>query len=143
MKKLIFVISLCYFSFNVLAQKKVLKDVAATQELSKKTTSLFSEYKITDLFKELIQYWPIPDNEVDLLEQKTLTQLNVIKDRFGKPIGIAKVNEETVLDFGIRETYLIRYENTALRLIITYYRNDKGWIINTFKWDDSFSLEFK
>jgi len=37
---------------------------------------------------------------------------------------------------------LIRYEYTAIRVKIIYYQNKDGWIVNSFKWDDTFSEEF-
>ena len=40
------------------------------------------------------------------------------------------------------ETYLIRDEYTAIRVKIIYYQNKDGWIVNSFKWDDTFSEEF-
>jgi hypothetical protein len=77
------------------------------------------------------------------LKLKTIKYLNLIEERFGAPIGSLKVKNETISDVATRETYLIRYENTAIRLIFTYYKNDKGWIVNAFKWDDSFGEEFE
>jgi len=76
-------------------------------------------------------------------QEKTIKYLNLIEDRFGNAIGSVKVNHETISDMAIRETYLVKYEFTAIRCIFTYYKNDKGWLINAFKWDDSFSEEFK
>ena len=51
--------------------------------------------------------------------------------------------EQNIQDTAFRETYLLKFENTALRLIFTYYKNSKGWIINAFKWDDNYDEEFK
>jgi len=67
----------------------------------------------------------------------------MLKLRFGNPIGYAKIKEEHILDLVIRETYLIRYDYTAIRLKFTYYKNNNGWIINSFKWDDSFDEELE
>ena len=120
-----------------------MKNEKETQELSKKVVALFNENKISESFGELAPYWPLPQNEFESLESKTIKYLNLIEDRFGKSVGTLKVNNETISDIAIRETYLIRFENTAIRLIFTYYKNDKGWIVNAFKWDDSFTEEFK
>ena len=68
--------------------------------------------------------------------------MNLIVDRFGPSIGIVKVKTETIADIAIRETYLIRYEYTTIRVKIIYYQNKDGWIVNSFKWDDTFSEEF-
>ncbi|POY35980.1 hypothetical protein C3K47_12300 [Solitalea longa] len=143
MKKTIIVALLSFFFIQVQAQVKYLKDEAATQDLSKKVTQLFLENKISTSFSELILYWPLPKNEVDALEEKTIKYLNLIEERFGKPIGLLKISNEKIADIAIRETYLIRYENTAIRLKFTYYKNNNGWILNAFKWDDSFTEEFK
>lgn len=143
MKLTLTIIALTFISLTLSAQEKFLKGIPETQELSKKVVKLFNENKITESFKELSLYWPLPQNELESLEEKTIKYLNLINERFGSSIGTVKVNNETINDFAIRETYFIRYEHTAIRLKFTYYKNDKGWILNAFKWDDSFSEEFK
>jgi len=142
MKKTIIAISLL-LSVSLFAQDKYLKSDKETQELSKKVVELFEKNKISDSFKELTPYWPMPQNELESIEEKTIKYLNLIEQRFGKSIGNLKVKNETISDIAIRETYLVRYEYTAIRVIFTYYKNDNGWIVNAFKWDDSFTEEFK
>ena len=68
--------------------------------------------------------------------------MKILRDRFGKMESVIKVNEETIKDFALRETYILKFENSAIRLMYTYYKNEKGWILNGFKWDDSFDDEF-
>ena len=142
MKHTIAILTVLLLSSAACAQEKFLKNDTETQELSKKIVLLFSENKISQAFKQLTPYWPMPENEIESLEEKTLKYLNLIEERFGKAIGTLKVKNETISDIAIRETYLIRYENTAIRVIFTYYRNENGWIVNAFKWDDSFTEEF-
>ena len=143
MKKPLILAFLVFICLNLSAQEKYLKDVSQTQELSKKIVGLFNDNEISNAFQELTLYWPIPQNEINALEEKTIKYLNLINERFGKSIGTLKVKNETIADVAVRETYLIRYENTAIRLIFTYYKNDSGWIVNAFEWDDSFAAEFK
>lgn len=143
MKQMLVITILTFISLNLSAQGKYLKDVSETQELSKKVLKLFSDNKISESFKELSFYWPLPQNEIDALEEKTIKYLNLINERFGKSIGTVKVKNETIADIATRETYLIRFENTAIRVIFTYYKNDNGWIVNAFKWDYSFTEEFE
>ena len=143
MKKTLAILIVTLLSLTSIAQDKFLKSETETQELSQKIVLLFSQNKISESFKQLKPYWPMPENEIESLEEKTLKYLNLIEERFGKPIGTLKVKNETISDIAIRETYLIRYENTAIRVIFTYYRNENGWIVNAFKWDDSFTEEFK
>ena len=136
-------IALSFMRLWLFAQEKYMKDINETIELSKKVVSLFNDNKISESFDQLTPYWPMPQNELESIEEKTIKYLNIIEQRFGKSIGTIKVKNETISDIAIRETYLIRYENTAIRLIFTYYRNNYGWIVNAFKWDDSFTEEFK
>ena len=131
------------FALNSNAQTQTLKDKAQTQELSKKVTALFQEKKVSECFKQLSIYWPMPQNEIDGLQENTIKYLNIISERFGKAIGTLKIKDETISDIAIRETYFVRYERHAVRLIFTYYKNDNGWILNSFSWDDSFATEFK
>lgn len=125
------------------AQIKVLNSQQETRALSNKVTELFRNNEIAESFEELGTYWPLPENELDAIEEKTIKYLNILKGRFGDPIGTVKVKEEKIADVAIRETYLVRYQNTAIRLKFIYYKNDEGWIVNAFKWDDSFTEEFQ
>lgn len=143
MKNTLIAIALTIVSAGAFAQDGYLKDVKETQELSKTVVGLFEKNKISQSFELMTPYWPLPENELISLEEKTIKYLNIIDERFGESIGNLKVKNETISDIAIRETYLIRYENTAIRVIFTYYKNDNGWIINAFKWDDSYDEEFK
>jgi hypothetical protein len=143
MRKTLFAITLSITSLGLFAQDNYLKNENETQELSKKVVSLFGDNNISESFDELTPYWPLPQNEIESLEEKTIKYLNLIQQRFGESIGTIKVKNETISEIAIRETYLVRYANSAIRLIFTYYKNDNGWIVNAFKWDDSFIEEFK
>lgn len=143
MKRVIILFIFLLFSVGFSAQTKYLNGTTATQKISKKVAILFKDNKITEAFKELTPYWPMPKNELESLESKTIKYINIIEERFGKSIGVLKLKNETILDIAIRETYIVRYSKSAIRLIFTYYKNNNGWIINAFKWDDSFEEEFK
>ncbi len=143
MKHVLVVLTLVLSSLSAFAQDKYLTDVDATQKLSKEVAQLFYDDYITVAFKKLTPYWPLPEDEIEALEEKTIRYLNMLDDRFGKKTELLKLKDERVGDFALRETYLIRYELSAIRLIFTYYKNDKGWIVNAFKWDDKLSEEFE
>ncbi len=143
MKTLLIASIISFSSLSLFAQDKYLTNISETQELSKEVVLLFSENKISESFEQLSPYWPLPENEISSLEEKTIKYINILGQRYGKSIGVLKIKNETISDIASRETYLIRFEYSAIRLILTFYKNDKGWIINAFKWDDSFTEEFK
>jgi hypothetical protein len=132
-----------FFCICANGQTKYLKSEESVKELSKKVAGLFKEDKISAAFDELKGYWPLPENEVEGIQEKTIKYINLIGERFGNTIGVLKVKEEKIGEIAIRETYLVRYQYSAIRLIFTYYKNENGWIVNAFKWDDSYTEEFK
>jgi hypothetical protein len=138
-------LSLCAcLLFNVChAQQKFLKTADEARALSKKSVELFQQSKVGESFDAIKTYWPLPDNEIDMLSGKTLSSMNLIGTRFGKIDNFVKVKEETITDTAIRETYLLKYEFHALRFVYTYYKSSKGWILNGFSWDDKYTEEFK
>lgn len=126
------------------AQEKFFKSADEARAFSQKTANYFKDNsKVPEFFKEIKKYWPLPQNEIDGLEEKTVQYMNLLQARFGKTESVVKVNEEVIKDFAVKETYILKFENSAIRLIFTYYKNNNGWIINAFKWDDSFSEEFR
>lgn len=143
MKKTILVSILSLFTFSLFAQNETLESKIETQKLSKKVADLFKDNKITESFEMLKQYWPLPENELDALEEKTIKYMNILENRFGKRLDVTKIKDENISDIALRETYIMRYSFSALRIVFTYYRSENGWFINSFKWDDSFTEEFE
>lgn len=130
-------------SHNIYGQIAVLKDENQAKALSKRIADLFTRDSLAEMFKQMETYWPIPKDEIESLERKTISTMNTIGERYGTPIGNLKIRENRINDFALKETYLIRYTYHALRIIVIYYRNNSGWIINSFTWDDSFQEELK
>ena len=144
MNKYYLFFAMLMISFGGFSQKtKTMKNVDQTIELSADVVSFFMKDKYTDAFESLMKYWPMPQNELADLQTQTVKYMNILDARFGEKQAYSKVRNEVIEDFVIRETYLIRYEKSAIRLIFTYYKNDDGWIVNAFKWDDKFSEEFE
>lgn len=135
----LFLLSSCYHS---LAQDKTLPNLDKAKQLSSEAAELFKEEKITELVKKLAPYWPISDSEIESFVDKTNNNLALIKESYGSPFAVRKIKEQSISDISFRETYLVQYNKSAIRLIFTYYHNEKGWILNSFKWDDSFMEEF-
>lgn len=136
------ILVVCLSSSALFAQEKTLKDIPATQNLSTEVVALFAENKITKAVNLLVPYWPISDGEVEDFTTKTIKYFNIFDQNYGKPFGTVKVKNETIGEIALRETYFIQFEYTAVRLIFTYYKGKEGWILNSFKWDDSFTEEF-
>ncbi len=129
--------------YSTTSHSKVMKTLQETFALSDTVTEMFKDNFLIEAFDLLERFWPLPKNEVDVLKEKSVKMMNTISDRYGDAIDYSLVRNEAISDIASRHTYLIRYENHAIRLLFTFYRNDKGWILNSFKWDDSFEQEFR
>ena len=143
MKHLIPISALCIISITLHAQDKYLSGIQDITKLSEKVLGLFAENQVSQAFLELQPYWPLPENELDDLQTKTLKYMNLFDENYGAPIGSMHVRDETIGDVALRKTYLLRYHYTAIRLIFTYYLSDEGWLLNAFKWDSDFDEEFR
>jgi lipase chaperone LimK len=143
MKKIVLISILSLFTYYLSAQSKTLANQIETQKLSKQVAGLFSENKISKSFQILEQYWPLPKNEMEALQEKTIKYMNILETRFGKRLDVTKIKDEHISDIALRETYIMRYTYSAIRIVFTYYRSENGWFINSFKWDDSFEQEFE
>lgn len=143
MKKITLLLLISISSLVSVAQVKYLANQAEIQELSKEVAQYFYDDYITVAFKKLTPYWPMPADELESLEEKTIRYLNLLDERFGEKQSLQKLKEEKISDFALRETYVIKYEYSAIRLQFTYYKNNQGWLVNSFKWDDKFSEEFE
>ena len=56
-------------SMGLFGQEEYLRDVSATQNLSKTIASLFQENQIATVFGRLTPYWPMPQNEMEAIEE--------------------------------------------------------------------------
>jgi len=143
MKKYL-IASVLFLGVNMVqGQAKLLKDLDEAQKLSKTTMEKIKAGKVGVAIDELGPYWPIPPNEVDEVREKTVEAMELVEGRYGFLIGAERVREEKISDFAYREVYLLRYRNSALRFMFTYYKNKEGWLLNGFKWDELFEEEFR
>lgn len=130
------------FADHAWAKQKYFQDTSRLYKFSHNVAELFYNNQIAKALDLLSPHWAIPQAEKTNFEEKTIHYLDMISQRFGNPLGFQKIKEEQIGDFALRETYLVLYEYSAIRLIFTFYKNQKGWFVNTFAWDDSFDKEF-
>jgi hypothetical protein len=142
MKKLFTIIVLTLSSLAH-SQEGNLKTVDEVKNLSKEVSLLFKENKQSEAIDKMRPFWPVSESEINTLLEQTVKYSSILEDRYGKIINQQKVKEETIKDFALKEIYFVNYEKSAIRLIFIYYKGSKGWILNSFKWDDNFTEEFK
>mgnify|MGYP000867368967 CR=1 FL=1 len=145
MKKNTILTAVCCILFmsKMYADSNTLKSIDDAKKLSQRDCDLFYKDSISVAFKTMKTYWPLEDDEIDELKDKTIKSLNLVDNIYGYKLGVVKISEDTIKDIAYKETYFLTYEKSALKLIFKYYNTGHGWILNGFKWDDEYSTEFK
>lgn len=110
--------------------------VEATRIFADECADAFGTGDYDAAFKLASKYWIFPISEMENLKAVTIKQLNMVRQRFGNPIGAEFIKKEQAGDSLIRYSYLIKHERHALRLIITVYSPKDIWLLNAFSWDD-------
>ncbi|PCJ67557.1 MAG: hypothetical protein COA58_00025 [Bacteroidetes bacterium] len=143
MRKKLFLAFIC-ISFIGLAQEiEHLTDLSEARKISRTVAGLFQDNKVADAVDVMKPYWPLPENEIEAFEEKTMKYLNFYVEKFGLAKSFLKINNQTISDIYVRETYLVNFSMTSIRLKFTYYKNEDGWIINSFEWDTEIGEEFQ
>jgi hypothetical protein len=89
-KKLLFLL-ICLFAFtSSRAQLRYLNTADEVRVFTKTASLLLKENKASEFFKATKQYWPMPENELANLEDKTIQGFNLVSSRFGKVEDLVK-----------------------------------------------------
>jgi hypothetical protein len=88
-------------------------------------------------FKAMKPYVTIPDAEVDALVVGTKAQRSKAGSRFGKTVGAECVDEKKVGQSLIRVICLEKTEQHALPWMFYFYKTPRGWVLNSFVWNDN------
>jgi hypothetical protein len=115
-------------------------------ELSKHSEAvmkLLKESQFQKAFIELKKHWPLPENEMIQLQSQMIKQFNLVADRFGDIIEYDFIRDEIIKDYVVKKIYVLKFDKHMIRILFTYYKNNDGWILNTFKYDDEFEELFE
>jgi hypothetical protein len=130
-------------SFQINAQKKVLKNKTEINRLTEKVSNMFKDEKVAEAFNEMMLYWPLSEEQIVDFKEKSITDIAMIKTQYGNPSDIVKVKEEILGDIALKQIYFVRYDLSAITLEFIFYKNNRGWILNRFNWNPSFDKVFK
>ena len=141
--RLALLLLLSIFVLNGFSQTSVLKSTDEIKKLSADVAKNIQENKVVEAFNKLRPYYNISEQELRIIQSQATTSLNELAKKHGKAESFVKVSEQGITDSGFRETYLIKFENTALSIRLTYYKNSKGWIVYNFEQNIDFEDEFR
>lgn len=113
-----------------------LRDPDAAVALSEQIVSKASSGDLRAGFELARPYVVIPQSEFDAMLGQLELQLPVISARFGKSIGHELLRNDTVGGSLIQTIYIHKFEKHAMVWRFVFYKNDKGWVLNSFKYAD-------
>lgn len=134
MRNLIAVILGCSL-FAAGASAAVLK----TEELEGFTVKVMTKVGKGDLagaFTEMKPYVIVPDAEFETLKLGTKSQRDMLGGRFGKAVGYECFGIEKRGASLVRIICIEKTEKHALPWRFYFYRAPKGWVLNSFYWND-------
>jgi len=118
-------------SFETVASPKAARDL---------TDQIMAKVGTKDLdaaIKLMKPYTIVPEAEIDASLGQFKLQQSMIAQRFGASLGTEFVREEKVGESLLRLTHIHRFEKHAMRWTFYFYRSSKGWVLNTFRFDDN------
>ena len=96
----------------------------------------------TDEFSKLVTASPLLNNTPTLAAQ-IKSNLATLLDLYGPVEGWDLVRTKSVSQRYVEKSYIIFQNEYATRLQLTFYKKSSGWIITSFKIDDSIDTLFE
>ena len=138
---LVFALGLSCFVFAQEEPAKVVVQPLKTPDeckvLCDNFTQLLDKDKFDEAFALLKPHWPLPENEIAVLQAQTITQLNTIATRFGGIIGSEFISKKVVNDFIAKFTYVQKRQNHIIRWEFIFYKPKDSWLVNAIRFDDT------
>lgn len=103
---------------------------------------LLCEESYDEAFAIIKPYWPVPENEMLMLQTQTITQLNIIAPRYGGITGYELVSENKAGNFSLRFIYAQKREKHMIRWTFIFYKPRNKWMVNAVSFDDNISKVF-
>ena len=91
-----------------------------------------------DEFSKLVTASPLLDKTATLTAQIS-TNIQTLLDLYGPVEGWELVRVKSASDRYIENSYLIFQNEYATRLELSFYKRSAGWVVTSFKIDDSIS----
>ena len=143
MKKLQLLVIALFALSSVSAQTASFKSTKEAHAFAENMVKQIIAGQSIAAFEAIKPYWPLDASTIDGLAKTTSEQIPMLEETFGKVTGYEFAGSETLGTSGHLETFLIKYEQSALRFYVVFYNGGNGWIVNSLSWDDNWDFLFK
>lgn len=114
--------------------------IESDSQLMKFSESVMASVARGDLdgaFAVMKPYVVIPDAEFQALIVNTRAQRGLTATRYGKTVGSECVTQKKAGQSVVRITCVEKTEKHALPWTFYFYRSPRGWMLNSFVWNDN------
>ncbi len=122
--------------------KQTLPDVSAARSLTGAVMAKVAAGEMEAGLRLMQPYFVIPDADFEAAVGQAKQQVPAMTQRFGKAIGAEFLREDQVGQRLLRITQAQLFEQHATRWSFFFYRTPKGWVLNTFQYDDNIKSFF-
>ena len=81
-------------------------------------------------------YTIVPAAEFDAMTLASKAQRDQVGARFGPAVGYEYIRKSTAGESLLKFTYIEKTERHALPWMFYFYHSPKGWVLNSFIWND-------
>ena len=141
-RSLFAMLSLIFIAAMGSARADTLESELQFVKLTETVMAKVAQGNIEGALKEIKPYVVIPEAEFDALVAQTKAQRGLAGTRFGKPVGWECLQHRKA---GLSVAKVTCYEKTelhALPWLFYFYKSPRGWVLNSFAWNDNLPLLF-
>ena len=132
----LFLASACAFADGFKTEKE-------TRNFSDQLVNQIISEKFQDTFNSAKPFWPMPEVEIDGIVNRINQQWPLVKQRFGKSVGIEFIRKESIGQSFIRYYYLHKFDNHAIYWRIDFYKPRDEWKMNGVIFLDSLDVLYE
>jgi hypothetical protein len=138
------VIVLCAMSLIVtaIAFGEALPDENAAKDLAVKVMTKVAVGDLDAAFLMMKPYVPLSPTEIDSIAIQSKSMREQYGKRYGSSIGYEFIDSKKVGDSLLRLRYIEKTDKHVLPWVFYFYKTNEGWILNSFNWNDVYTMLF-
>ncbi|HWY34655.1 MAG TPA: hypothetical protein VNX68_08410 [Nitrosopumilaceae archaeon] len=135
MTRLILALILC-LTFLSCEQAKPEKDKERIEAVCDMFMQNFRDGKLSEALQLLKQNSVLASSTIDTLYSTITSQMKSIFPSYGRMLSYEFISERKIKDFIARRFYILKFEKSYLKFDFTFYKNESGWKITSFNYNE-------
>lgn len=135
-------LALLLFAICNVARADELKSEEQLQPLAEEVMASVAKGDLDAAFTTMKPFVVIPTAEMDALIVNTRAQRGAAGARYGNAVGYECVDTQKVGRSLVKITCIEKTEKHALPWLFYFYKAPRGWVLNSFSWNDNLPALF-